>query len=120
MESISSILCDLPGKLFYALAFNVPVYFLSNLRRTFDSFIVFFIFSFACLLTLSMLFRMAGSFSRSIVQSIVPVGVLTTVFVIYSGFILPVTSMQPWLSWIRFVNPLYYAFESVMLNEVRD
>ena len=65
-----------------------------------------------------MFFRMAGSFSRSIVQTIVPVGVYLSVCVIYSGFVLPAPAMLPWLAWIRYINPLYFALESVMINEV--
>ncbi|KAF1940999.1 ATP-binding cassette transporter [Clathrospora elynae] len=117
IEAASSMLCDLPNKILASLAFNIPIYFMSNLRRSASAFFTFYIISFVCLLTLSMFFRMAGSFSRSIVQTIVPVGVYLSVCVIYSGFILPVSSMLSWLSWIRFVNPLYFALESVMINE---
>ncbi|KAH7082814.1 ABC-2 type transporter-domain-containing protein [Paraphoma chrysanthemicola] len=119
-EAVSSIICDIPNKILASIAFNIPIYFLAGLRRSPRAFFTFYVFSFACLMTLSMFFRMAGSFSRSIVQTIVPVGVFLSICVIYSGFILPASAMLSWLAWIRYINPLYFALESVMINEFSD
>lgn len=36
---------------------------------------------------------------------------------IYTGFTIPISSMHPWFRWINYINPIAYAFESLMVNE---
>lgn len=37
--------------------------------------------------------------------------------ILYTGFIIPVDYMLGWASWLRWLNPIAYGFESVMVNE---
>lgn len=37
----------------------------------------------------------------------------------YTGFVIPLQAMVPWFRWISYINPLAYAFESLMINEFR-
>jgi ABC-type Mn2+/Zn2+ transport system ATPase subunit len=39
------------------------------------------------------------------------------ILVIYTGYVIPVPSMHPWFSWLRYINPIQYAFEALMVNE---
>jgi len=50
----------------------------------------------------------------------VPVGVLIMLAIIYTGFVIPIPYMEPWLAWFRYINPVAYAFESLMANEFHD
>jgi len=34
-----------------------------------------------------------------------------------TGFVITVPSMHPWFSWIRWINPIFYAFEILIANE---
>lgn len=119
-EAIASMIVDIPNKLLLTLFFNVPFYFLANLRRTPTAFFRFYLFAFISLLTGSMFFRASGSLSRTLNQSIAPGAVFTTMNIIYTGFILPIPNMHPWLRWFAFVDPISYAFESLMINEFAD
>ena len=116
---MASVLSDLPTKLLLSLCFNIPLYFLANLRRTASAFFTFYLFSLLCTVTMSLFFRAVGSLSRNYAQSMVPVAVLILNFVISIGFVIPTPKMTPWLGWIRFTNPLFYTFEALMINEVR-
>ena len=118
-EAIASCISDLPHKLILSLCFNAPLYFLANLRRTTTAFLVFYLFSLVCNITMSLFFRAVGSLSRNYAQSMVPVAVLILNFVISIGFVIPTPKMTPWLGWIRLVNPLFYTFSALMANEVR-
>ena len=113
------MLCDIPNKILLTVAFNVPVYFMANLRRGVGTFFTFYLFAFVSLLTGSMLFRTIGAMSRTLTQSIAPGAVFLMLLIIYTGFILPTPSMLPWLSWFRYINPMAYIFESLVINEVR-
>ena len=117
-DAIGSMVADLPNKILLSICFNVPVYFLANLRRTPSAFFTFWLFSFSCLLTMSMIFRTLGSWSSTLAGSIAPGAILVLLLMIYTGFTLPTPYMHPWLRWFNYLNPVGYTFESLMINEV--
>ncbi|KAA8642709.1 uncharacterized protein ATNIH1004_009461 [Aspergillus tanneri] len=119
-EGISSILADLPVKVVTSLFFNVCIYFLTNLRRSTAAFFIFWLFGFVVMVTMSMIFRSVGSLSRTYAQSLAPVSIMIFNFIIYAGFVIPPHYQVPWLSWIRWFNPIAYANESLMINEFRN
>lgn len=116
-EAIASMVCDLPNKLLLTAFFNVPFYFLANMRRTPAAFFTFYLFAFASLLTGSMLYRTIGAMSRTLTGSIAPGADFILMLVIYTGFVLPIPNMHPWFRWFGYINPVGYAFESLMINE---
>jgi ATP-binding cassette subfamily G (WHITE) protein 2 (PDR) len=116
-EAIASMVASLPEKFLLSTAFNIPFYFLANMRRTQKAFFIFYLFGFVSLLTGSMLFRALGAVTRTVPSSIAPGSNLILLLLIYSGFVLPIPMMPPWLSWIRYINPVGYVFESLMINE---
>ncbi|KAH8895219.1 hypothetical protein GQ53DRAFT_714839 [Thozetella sp. PMI_491] len=116
-EAIASMVCDLPSKLLSTVAFNVPLYFMANLRRDAGHFFIFLLFGITCTLTMSMILRTIGQSSRTIHQALTPAAMFILGLVIYTGFILPTRDMQGWLRWINYLNPIAYAFESLVANE---
>lgn len=67
---------------------------------------------------MSNFFRMVGSSSRTMAQTMAPVAIFITNWIMYTGFVIPQREMHHWLGWVRWINPIHYAFESVMVNEV--
>ncbi|KAL4787431.1 ABC-2 type transporter-domain-containing protein [Aspergillus varians] len=116
-ESIASMLCDMPYKILNAFTFNIPLYFLTNLRRDAGAFFVFLLFSFVTTLTMSMLFRTMAASSRALSQALVPAAILILGLIIYTGFTIPTRNMLGWSRWMNYVNPIAYGFESLMVNE---
>ncbi len=98
---------------------NIPLYFMTNLRRAADGFFAFWLFVLVCTLTMSMFFRMLGSLSRTLEETMAPVSTLVMLFVVYTGFVIPPGYMVPWIGWVRWINPVYYTYEALMINEVR-
>ena len=129
------MICDLPNKIFTAIGFNLTLYFMTNLRRTPGHFFIFLLFSFTCTLTMSMYFRCIAALSRTfpqvrsnlcactlsmlIIQAMAPASIFSLALVIYTGFTIPTKNMHPWLRWLNYLNPVAYAFEALMINEVR-
>lgn len=116
-EAIASMICDVPNKLLLTTFFNIPLYFLANMRRTPGAFFTSYIFSFVSLVTGSMLFRAIGAMSRVLTASIAPGAVFILLLIIYTGFVLPIPSMHLWFRWFSYLDPIGYAFESLMVNE---
>ncbi|KAF4633639.1 hypothetical protein G7Y89_g4480 [Cudoniella acicularis] len=119
-EAVASMICDIPNKILLTLSFNLPVYFISNMRRTPQAFLTFYLFALTTLLNGSMLFRLISTISKTLMISIAPGAHFVLLLVIYTGFVLPMTSMHPWLRWVAYLDPVGYAFESLMINEFSD
>ncbi|KAH6688979.1 ABC-2 type transporter-domain-containing protein [Plectosphaerella plurivora] len=117
-EAVSSTICDLPSKILSTLAFNLPLYFMAGLRQDVDAIFTFLLFGFTCTLSMSMLLRTIGQSSKTVHQALTPAAILILGLVIYTGFILPTRDMQGWLRWINYVNPIAYAYESLVVNEL--
>ncbi|KAI9044993.1 ABC transporter CDR4 [Aspergillus affinis] len=117
VEAISSIICDVPYKLINSVTFNVPLYFITNLRRDAGAFFTFWIFSIVTCFTMSMVFRTIAASSRSLSSALVPAAILILGLVLYTGFTIPTRNMLGWSRWMNYVNPIAYSFESFMVNE---
>ncbi|KAL2838553.1 ABC-2 type transporter-domain-containing protein [Aspergillus pseudoustus] len=116
-EALASIIVDLPAKLSRCSAFSIVLYFMTNLRREPSQFFIFFLFLITAIMTMSGIFRTMAAMTKSIGQAMALAGILILCIVVYTGFSLPVPYMHPWLSWIRWINPIFYAFESLVSNE---
>jgi ABC-type multidrug transport system permease subunit len=116
-EAVSSMICDIPYKICNCISFNLVLYFMTNLRRTPSAFFTFLIISFVTTLALSMLFRTFGAMSRTLAQALCPSAIIILALMIYTGFVIPPTEMAPWFRWINYIDPIAYAFESLMINE---
>ncbi|OQE34548.1 hypothetical protein PENCOP_c017G05487 [Penicillium coprophilum] len=119
-EALASMLCDTPYKLINSFTFNIPLYFMTGLRREGGAFFTFWLFSIITTFTMSMVFRTIAGTSRSLSQALVPAAILILGMVIYTGFVIPTRNMLGWSRWMNYINPVAYAFESFMVNEFHD
>lgn len=110
----------MPYKIVNSVTFNLPLYFLSNLKREPGAFFTFWVFSIFTTLTMSMIFRTFGAASRSLSEALVPAALLILGLVIYTGFIIPTKDMLGWSRWMNYIDPIAYSFESMMVNEFRN
>ncbi|KAL2670276.1 hypothetical protein Neosp_014743 [[Neocosmospora] mangrovei] len=116
-EALSAMVMDLPYKITNAIILNCTIYFMCNLRREAGPFFFFLLISFTLTLTMSMMFRLIGSVTKTLAQALAPASIILLSLVLYTGFAIPVNYMQDWLGWIRWINPVFYGLESVFLNE---
>ncbi|KAK4118926.1 hypothetical protein N657DRAFT_684870 [Parathielavia appendiculata] len=116
-EAVASMLCDMPYKIANTIVFNITLYFMTNLRREAGAFFFFLLISFFTVMTMSMMFRTIASSSRTLSQAMVPAAVIILALIIFTGFVIPIDYMLGWCRWINYIDPLAYAFESLMVNE---
>ncbi|KAK3705222.1 hypothetical protein LTR37_013383 [Vermiconidia calcicola] len=95
-EAIAGIVLDIPMKFF-----------------TSGSFLIVYIITFV----MSAVFRTLAAVTKTISQAMALAGVLVLAIVIYTGFVVPVQYMGDWFGWIRWINPVFYAFEVLIANE---
>jgi len=70
------------------------------------------------MLTMSAIFRTIAAATKTISQALAIAGVMVLAIVIYTGFTLQRSYMHPWFKWISYANPVAYAFEALLVNEV--
>ncbi|KAF4917720.1 ZEB2-regulated ABC transporter 1 [Colletotrichum viniferum] len=116
-EALSAMIVDLPYKIFNAILMNTILYFMGKLRREPGAFFFFLLISFTMTLSMSMMFRLIGSVTKSVAQALAPASIILLLIALYTGFAIPPQYMQDWLGWVRWINPVFYGLESVMLNE---
>jgi ATP-binding cassette subfamily G (WHITE) protein 2 (PDR) len=119
-EAIASVVADLPVKFLANVAFNLVLYFMAGLRKTAASFFIFFLFNFVATLSMSLIFRTVAQATRTVTQAMVIAGVLIMALIIYSGFTPTVPTMHPWFSWVRYISPVAYAYEALVVNEFKN
>ena len=116
-EALAGVVSDFPIKLVSGVVFNTTLYFLSDLRYEPGPFFVFFLFTFMSVLCMSQIFRTVAAASKTMTQALAVAGVVLLAAVIYTGYVIPRPNMHPWFGWIFWINPLSYAYESLIVNE---
>ncbi|SPJ75803.1 probable ABC1 transport protein [Fusarium torulosum] len=116
-EALSSMVVDLPYKIFNTIMMNTTMYFMGNLRQDAGSFFFFLLVSFATTLSFSMMFRLIASLTKTIAAALARASIMLLVIALYTGYAIPPQYMPVWLGWIRWINPTYYGLESLFINE---
>ena len=117
-EAMAGVVSDIPVKFVIAVCFNIILYFLAGLRREPSQFFIFFLFVFVAMLTMSSIFRSLAALTKTLSQAMAFAGVMVLAIVIYTGFTIPRPYEHPWMKWISWINPIAYAFEAILVNEV--
>lgn len=116
-EAAAGIVADVPIKFATSVCFNIVLYFMVGLRREPGPFFLFYLIGYIAIFVMSSIFRTLAAITRTVSQAMAFSGVIVLALVIYTGFAITVPSMHPWFSWIRWINPIYYAFEILIANE---
>ena len=119
-DALASIITELPVKLSMSLCFNIPFYFMVGLRSGAGRFFFYWLIGILCTLVMSHIFRSIGSMFTSLAGAMTPAGVILLAIIVFTGFVIPYPSMLGWSKWIKWINPVSYMFESLMVNEYHD
>ncbi|ETS87461.1 hypothetical protein PFICI_01289 [Pestalotiopsis fici W106-1] len=114
---IAQIFVDLPLNLLQITLWSLPVYFLVGLDSSASHFFTYWITLFITTLCCNSLFRLVGSCSQTFDGAAKYAGYIISIMAMYTGYQIPKTEMHPWFGWMYWLNPLAYAFESLMANE---
>ncbi|CAH0055006.1 unnamed protein product [Clonostachys solani] len=116
-EAMAGVVADIPIKFVTATVFNVILYFMAGLRREAGNFFLYFLITYTSIFVMSGIFRTLAAVTKTVSQAMALAGVMVLALVIYTGFVIRVPQMHPWFSWIRWINPIYYAFEILIASE---
>ncbi|EFQ88413.1 hypothetical protein CFE70_005141 [Pyrenophora teres f. teres 0-1] len=116
-EAIAGIVMDIPVKFITAVFFNIILYFLAGLRTTPGQFFLFFLVTYIVTFVMAAIFRTTAAITQTASQAMAGAGVLVLVLVVYTGFVIRIPQMHDYFGWLRWINPIFYAFEILLANE---
>lgn len=121
LDALASIITEMPVKIVNALFFNIILYFMSHLRREAGNFFFFLFMNFLSTLMMSHFFRSIGAITNSISVAMIPATMILLAMVLFTGFVIPQHKLKhAWTAAGPYIDPLIYAFESLMTNEFHD
>ncbi|RKP09136.1 ABC-2 type transporter-domain-containing protein [Thamnocephalis sphaerospora] len=117
---ISQVLADVPRLAIQTMLFAVLIYWMTGLHSAANTFFTFFFIMFIAAMAMTALFRLLAAISPNVESANILAGIFLIAFLIYAGYIIPLKSMRPWFIWIRYINPLAWSLEAMLINEFRD
>ncbi|KAJ5330190.1 hypothetical protein N7452_010580 [Penicillium brevicompactum] len=115
--SIANAITDVPVVIFQVSSFSIILYFMAALQMDAGKFFTFWIIIIAQTLSFVQLFRSVGAVCGTFGNASKISGLLSTVFFVYGGYLIPFEKMHVWFRWIFYLNPGSYAFAALMANE---
>ena len=121
IDAFASIITEMPVKIANGIFFNVILYFMSNLRREPGNFFFFLLMNFTATLMMSHFFRTIGAVTNTISEAMIPANMILMAMVLFTGFIIPKhVLIHRWTAGGPYIDPLAYAFESLITNEFHN
>ncbi|KAJ5771732.1 hypothetical protein N7520_002261 [Penicillium odoratum] len=114
---ISQIVADLPVLLFQVSHFGLVLYFMVGLNRTAEAFFTYWITNFMTAMSMTALFRLIGAAFPTFDAATKVSGLMIVACFVYTGYMIIKPEMHPWFVWLFWINPMAYAFESLLANE---
>ncbi|KAJ6075741.1 hypothetical protein N7499_007722 [Penicillium canescens] len=115
--AIANAITDIPVVVIQVTCFSLILYFMAALQMDAGRFFTFWIIVIMQTLAFIQLFRSVGAVCKTFGNASKISGLLSTVFFVYGGYLIPFQKMHVWFRWIFYLNPGAYAFEALMANE---
>ena len=118
--AIAQTVVDVPLVLIQVVIFDLIIYFMSNLARTPSQFFISVLMLWMVTMVTYAFFRAIAALCGTLDDATKYTGVAIQVLIVYTGYLIPPSSMHPWFSWLRWINWIQYGFECMMANEFYD
>ncbi|KZO94469.1 ABC-transporter [Calocera viscosa TUFC12733] len=115
---VANTIADIPFSFLRMTLFDIIVYFMAGLKRNPGGFFTFHLINYTGFLSMQGLFRTFGILCPDFDTAFRLGALFVPLTILYSGYLIPVFSMQRWLFWIYYLNPLNYGFQSLLENEM--
>ncbi|KAG6268971.1 hypothetical protein E4U49_006887 [Claviceps purpurea] len=115
--AIAQTVCDVPMVFVQVFLFNVVIYFMANLSRTASQFFICTLILWMVTMVTYAFFRTISAWCKTLDLATRFTGISVQILVVYTGYLIPPSSMHPWFSWLRWINWIQYGFECLVANE---
>ncbi|KAG2126806.1 ABC-2 type transporter-domain-containing protein [Suillus clintonianus] len=117
IQGLAHTIVDIPVTLIVQLVFAVVLYFLVGLQHSATQFFIFYLFIFLMSQTMKSFFRAIAASFKTRPSAIALSGIFVLLISLYGGYTIPWPTAPKGLRWIMWLNPLWWAFGGLVVNE---
>ncbi len=117
--TLAQLLADLPFGVPRATIFVIILYFMAGLERSASAFFIAWFVVIVSYYSFRALFSFFGSITTNFYSAARLAAIVMSMLVLWAGYVIPQAAMRRWLFWISYINPVFYAFEALMVNEFK-
>ncbi|SPO25756.1 probable ATP-binding multidrug cassette transport protein [Ustilago trichophora] len=117
--TLAQLLADLPFGVPRATLFVIILYFMAGLQRSAGAFFTAWFIVLISYYAFRALFSFFGAITTNFYSAARLAAIVMSMLVLWAGYVIPQAAMRRWLFWISYVNPVFYAFEALMINEFK-
>ncbi|KAI2632390.1 ABC-2 type transporter [Hypoxylon sp. NC1633] len=114
---LAQTVVDVPLVLIQVVLFDVIIYWMAGLSASPSQFFISVLILWLVTMTTYSFFRAISALFKTLDDATKVTGVAIQIIIVYTGYLIPPSSMHPWFSWLRWINWLQYGFECLMANE---
>lgn len=118
-QLLAQSISDFPLGIPRTTLFIIIVYFMSGLHRSAGAFFTAWLIVLVAYYVFRQLFCLFGIVTRNFYTAARLAAIVMTVLVLWAGYVIPQFAMRRWLFWVSYINPVFYAFEGMMVNEFK-
>ena len=115
--AIAQTVVDIPLIFVQITIFNAIVYWMGGLGPTASQFFISLLTLWLVTMTTYAFFRAIAALCGTLDVATRFTGVSIQILIVYTGYLIPPSSMKPWFGWLRWINWIQYGFEMLMANE---
>ncbi|QID82919.1 ATP-binding cassette multidrug transporter pdr12 [Saccharomyces pastorianus] len=116
-ESLQEIITEFPTKFVAIVILCLITYWIPFMKYEAGAFFQYILYLLTVQQCTSFIFKFVATMSKSGVDAHAVGGLWVLMLCVYAGFVLPIGEMHHWIRWLHFINPLTYAFESLVSTE---
>ncbi|KAG2033847.1 ABC-2 type transporter-domain-containing protein, partial [Suillus americanus] len=117
VQSLAHTIVDIPITFVVQLVFAAILYFMVGLQRSAAQFFIFYLFIFLMSQTMKSLFRAITACFKSRPTALTVCGIFILLISFNGGYTIPWPTAPTGLRWIMWLNPLWWGFGALMVNE---
>ncbi|ETS82928.1 hypothetical protein PFICI_04804 [Pestalotiopsis fici W106-1] len=118
--AVAQTLVDVPLVAIQVILFDVIIYWMAGLAATASQFFISLLILWTVTMVTYSFFRAISAIFKTLDDATKVTGVAIQILVVYTGYLIPPSSMRPWFGWLRWINWIQYGFECLMANEFYD
>lgn len=115
---LAGLFADMPFGVPRVTVFVIILYFMSGLRLDAGAFWAAWLIVIVSYYSLRALFSFFGVVTRNFFGAARLAAVIISMLVLWAGYVIPMNKMPRWNFWVAYLNPIYYAFSALQINEM--
>lgn len=115
--AIAQTVVDIPLVFIQVTVFDIIIYWMAGLSATPSQFFISLLILFTVTMTTYSFFRAISAVFKTLDDATKVTGVFIQILIVYTGYLIPPSSMRVWFGWLRWIDWIQYAFEALMSNE---